>query len=129
MVSESTDWEKENNCSYGYDDCDIFSNCNGVSGRVCVSRIFLQKVRNAFWFFHRCDYRLIGSVWNVSFPGRKYSTDYCRTAHIFEGKLYIQTGKVKPTSKQLAANPQVLYFRNAVATISSFTEPEEVIEF
>ena len=100
------------------------------------------------------------------------------TAHIFEGKLYIQTGKVKPTSKQLAANPkaeicafmngkwiriagelieddrvearksmldaysnlrnmydendgntQVLYFRNAVATISSFTEPDEIIEF
>lgn len=100
------------------------------------------------------------------------------TAHIFEGKLYIQTGKVKPTSKQLAANPkaeicafkdgkwiriagelieddrveakksmldaysnlrnmydendgntQVLYFRNAVATISSFTAPDEVIEF
>ena len=100
------------------------------------------------------------------------------TAHIFEGKLYIQTGKVKPTSKQLAANPkaeicafmngkwiriagelieddrveakksmldaysnlrnmydendgntQVLYFRNAVATISSFTEPDEVIKF
>lgn len=29
------------------------------------------------------------------------------TAHIFEGKLYIQTGKIKPTSKQLAANPKV----------------------
>ena len=28
------------------------------------------------------------------------------TAHIFEGKLYIQTGKVKPTSKQLASNPK-----------------------
>ena len=28
------------------------------------------------------------------------------TAHIFEGKLYIQTGKVKPTSKQLMANPK-----------------------
>ncbi len=28
------------------------------------------------------------------------------TAHIFEDKLYIQTGKVKPTSKQLAANPK-----------------------
>ena len=26
------------------------------------------------------------------------------TAHIYEGKLYIQTGKVKPVSKQLAAN-------------------------
>ena len=28
------------------------------------------------------------------------------TAHIFEDKLYIQTGKVKPTSRQLAANPK-----------------------
>ena len=28
------------------------------------------------------------------------------TAHIFEGKLYIQTGKVKPTSAQLMANPK-----------------------
>ena len=28
------------------------------------------------------------------------------TAHIFEGKLYIQTGKVKPVSRQLAANPK-----------------------
>ena len=29
------------------------------------------------------------------------------TAHIFEGKLYIQTGKVKPVSKQIACNPKV----------------------
>ena len=28
------------------------------------------------------------------------------TINEFEGKLYIQTGKVKPTSKQLAANPK-----------------------
>ena len=28
------------------------------------------------------------------------------TAHIFEGKLYIQTGKVKPVSSQLKANPK-----------------------
>ena len=100
------------------------------------------------------------------------------TAHIYEGKLYIQTGKVKPVSKQLAANPkaeicafkdgmwlrvsgelvnddsieakksmldvytnlrgmydenddntQVLYFKNGVAKFSSFTAPEEIIEF
>ena len=100
------------------------------------------------------------------------------TAHIFEGRLYIQTGKVKPTSRQLLANPkaeicafhngawiriagelieddrveakksmldaypnlrgmydendgntQVLYFRNATATISSFTAAPEVITF
>ena len=100
------------------------------------------------------------------------------TALLYEGKLYIQTGKVKPVSKQLAENPkaeicafkdgvwlriagelvnddrvevkkamldeysnlrgmydehddntQVLYFKNGVATFSSFTAPAEVIEF
>ena len=29
------------------------------------------------------------------------------TALLFEGKLYIQTGKVKPCSRQIAANPKV----------------------
>lgn len=29
------------------------------------------------------------------------------TAHIFEGKLYIQTGKSKAVSRQLASNPKV----------------------
>ena len=29
------------------------------------------------------------------------------TVHIFENKLYIQTGKVKPCSKQIMANPKV----------------------
>ncbi len=28
------------------------------------------------------------------------------TAHVFEGRLYIQTGKVKDVSKQLMANPK-----------------------
>lgn len=100
------------------------------------------------------------------------------TVHIFEGKLYIQTGKAKDVSKQLSTNPkveicafkdgewiriagelieddrvearqslldaypslqkmyaaddgntQVLYFRNAAATISSFTHEPEVIRF
>ena len=100
------------------------------------------------------------------------------TAHIFEGKLYIQTGKVKPRSKQLLANPkaeicafhkgtwvriagelieddrvearasmldaypslrkmydendgntQVFYFKNGVATFSSFTAAPETVEF
>ena len=36
------------------------------------------------------------------------------TVNEFEGKLYIQTGKVKPTSKQLAVNPK--------AEICAFTE-------
>ena len=100
------------------------------------------------------------------------------TAHVFEGKLYIQTGKVKDVSKQLMANPkaeicafkngewiriagelieddrvearqsmlddypslqkmysaddgntQVFYFKNATASISSFTHEPEVIKF
>ena len=100
------------------------------------------------------------------------------TINEFEGKLYIQTGKVKPTSHQLAANPkaeicsfkdgawirvtcelveddrfeakksmldaypnlrgmydendsntQVLYMKNAVATISSFGSAPIVIKF
>lgn len=100
------------------------------------------------------------------------------TANIFEGKLYIQTGKSKPVSKQLSVNPkaeicafkngtwlrisgelveddrieakksmldaypnlrtmydendpntQVLYFKNAVATFSSFTSPSKTINF
>jgi uncharacterized pyridoxamine 5'-phosphate oxidase family protein len=100
------------------------------------------------------------------------------TIHLFEGKLYIQTGRVKPVSKQMAANPrveicawngdewirvratvvdddrleaqesmleaypglrgryaandgnmQVLYLKDAIATISSFTHPPRTISF
>ena len=100
------------------------------------------------------------------------------TVNIFEGRLYIQTGKVKPTAKQIAENPkveicafkdgkwlrlagelveddriepkksmldaypelrsmydendgntEVLYFRNATATFSSFTEPAKTVTF
>lgn len=100
------------------------------------------------------------------------------TVDIFEDKLYIQTGKSKDVSKQLAANPkaelcafkdgkwlrvsgelvnddrreakehmldgypqlkamysadddntQVLYFKNATATFSSFTEPPKTVTF
>ena len=38
------------------------------------------------------------------------------TALLFEGKLYIQTGKVKPVSKQLAANPkaEICAFKDGV---------------
>lgn len=100
------------------------------------------------------------------------------TAHIFEGKLYIQTGKAKAVSHQLSENPkvelcafkdgswlrlsgelveddrvearksmldaypelrrmydendtntQVFYFKNATATISSFTSEPQTIVF
>lgn len=38
------------------------------------------------------------------------------TAHMFEGRLYIQTGKVKPISRQLLANPkaEICAFHNGV---------------
>lgn len=100
------------------------------------------------------------------------------TVDLFEGKLYIQTGKVKNVSKQIAVNPkveicafngkqwirveatavnddrieakqhmldtypmlqgmykadddntQVLYLKDATATISSFTDAPKVIKF
>lgn len=100
------------------------------------------------------------------------------TALVYGDKLYIQTGKVKPVSKQLTANPkaelcafkdgkwvrvagelvndddravkvamlekmpslkgmysadddnmQMLYFKNASAVFSSFTEAPETVEF
>ena len=100
------------------------------------------------------------------------------TVHIFEGKLYIQTGKSKDVAHQLAANPkaeicafkdgtwlrvagklieddrvearksmldaypdlrgmydendgntEVLYFKDATATFSSFTAPSETVRF
>ena len=100
------------------------------------------------------------------------------TVNEFEGKLYIQTGKVKPVSQQIAVNPkveicaftegewiriacelieddrfeakkamldaypnlrgmydendgntQVFYFKNAVATFSSFTAAPKTVEF
>ena len=58
------------------------------------------------------------------------------TAHIFEGKLYIQTGKKKdayPALKKMYAaddgNTEVFYVKNGVATISSFTHEPKVIKF
>ena len=77
------------------------------------------------------------------------------TAHIFEGKLYIQTGKSKAVSKQLVeddrrearqsmldaypslqkmysaddGNTEVFYFKNATATFSSFTQEPKVVKF
>ena len=100
------------------------------------------------------------------------------TVDIFDGKLYIQTGKVKDVAKQIAANPKVeicafkdgkwlrlsgelveddrreakkhmldnypmlrhmyneddgntlvLYFKNATAVFSSFTEPPRIVRF
>ena len=77
------------------------------------------------------------------------------TVHVFEGKLYIQTGKVKDVSKQLIeddrnearqsmldaypslqkmykaddGNTEVFYFENATAIFSSFTHEPQIIKF
>ena len=100
------------------------------------------------------------------------------SVYVFDGKLYIQTGKVKAVAKQIAANPKVelcafkdgrwlritgelveddrreakkhmldsypvlrrmyseddgntlvLYFKNATAVFSSFTEPPRTVRF
>ena len=100
------------------------------------------------------------------------------TSLVYNGKLYIQTGKIKEVSRQISKNPkveicafkegkwlrvagelindddrdvkaamldkmpelkamysadddntQVLYFKDATATFSSFTEPQEIIKF
>ncbi|MDD5899724.1 MAG: pyridoxamine 5'-phosphate oxidase family protein [Lachnospiraceae bacterium] len=124
-----------------------------------------------------CDFlKKAGTYYLATVEGDQPRVRPFGTVHIFEDKLYIQTGKVKPVSKQLAANPkaelcafmdgtwlrvagelveddrrearksmldaypnlramyseddentQVLYFKNATATFSSFgAAPREV---
>jgi len=119
-----------------------------------------------------------GNYYLATIDGNKPRVRPFGTANIFEGKLYIQTGKRKAVSRQMAANPnieictmnegrwirieaevvnddrieakesmleahpelrgmysasddnmQVLYLKNAVATIASFTEEPKVIRF
>ena len=125
-----------------------------------------------------CDFlKKAGTYYLATVEGDQPRVRPFGTAHIFEGKLYIQTGKIKPVSKQLMANPkaeicafhggtwvrvagelveddrieakasmldaypnlrrmydendgntQVLYFKNATATFSSFTSAPETVE-
>ena len=53
------------------------------------------------------------------------------TVLLSNGRLYIQTGKIKDVSKQIAADPKVeiCTFKNATATFSSFTAAPETVEF
>ena len=46
------------------------------------------------------------------------------TRHIFEGRLYIQTGKVKEVSKQLLANPKPRSAR--LCRVNGFAYPESL---
>ena len=126
-----------------------------------------------------CDFlKNAGTYYLATVEGDQPRVRPFGTVHIFEGKLYIQTGRVKPVAQQLAANhkaeicafedgawlrvagelveddrvearksmldaypslramydendgnTQVLYFKHAVATFSSFGAPAETVEF
>ena len=126
-------------------------------------------------FIKKCRTYYLATVENNQARNRPFGT-----INLFEGKLYIQTGKKKDVSKQIQKNPnvelccfngekgqwlrlsgelvrddrleakvdmlehypelkamysadddntEVLYFKNAVATFSCFTEPPKVIKF
>ena len=54
-----------------------------------------------------CDFlKKAGTYYLATVEGDQPRVRPFGTAHIFEGKLYIQTGKIKPVSRQLAANPK-----------------------
>ena len=54
------------------------------------------------------------------------------TVHIYNGKLYIQTGKIKPVSKQLISNPKAeicafkdgKWLRIACELIEAYARPD-----
>ena len=128
-----------------------------------------------FNFIKKCGTYFLATVEDGQPRNRPFGT-----INLFEGKLYIQTGKVKDVSKQIQKNPkvelccfdassgkwlrlagelvrnerrepkadmlehypdlksmysadddntEVLYFKNAVATIASFTDSPKVIKF
>ena len=55
-----------------------------------------------------CDYlKKCGTYYLATVEGDQARVRPFGTAHIFDGKLYIQTGKVKDVSKQMAANPKI----------------------
>jgi uncharacterized pyridoxamine 5'-phosphate oxidase family protein len=126
-----------------------------------------------------CDFlKKCGTYFLATVDGDQPRVRPFGTAHVFDNKLYIQTGKVKDVSKQMKKNPkieicgmtggqwiriqataveddrleaktslleaypnlksrysatdsnmQVLYLKNAIATIASFTTAPKVIKF
>lgn len=48
-----------------------------------------------------------GTYYLATVDGNKPRVRPFGTAHIFENKLYIQTGKVKPVAKQINQNPNI----------------------
>ena len=132
-----------------------------------------ETMQSVYEFIKSCNTYYLATVENGQPRVRPFGT-----INIFNGKLYIQTGKSKNVSKQLAANPkaelccfdgkrwlrlagelvnddsieakksmldsypnlrgmynendgntQVLYFKNATATFSSFTEEPKTVKF
>ena len=130
-------------------------------------------MKEVFDFLKKCEVFYIATL-----DGNKPRVRPFGTVDVFEGKLYIQTGKIKNVSKQIQVNPkvevcafkdgkwirvsgklvrddrveakkhmldsypslqnmysaeddntEVLYFEDAIATISSFTEEPKVIKF
>ena len=54
-----------------------------------------------------CDFlKKAGTYYLATVEGDQPRVRPFGTAHIFEGRLYIQTGKVKPVSNQLLLNPK-----------------------
>ena len=133
----------------------------------------MEGIEKVYQFIDEVQSYVLCTVEGDQPRGRVFGTILLR-----DGKLYIQTGKVKNVSKQIAANPkvelvawkdskwlrlagelvnddsrevkvamlekmpvlagmyspddgnmQMLYFKNATATFTSFTEPPEVITF
>ena len=137
------------------------------------------KIKGGITMKEVCEFlKSAGTYYLATVEGDQPRVRPFGTAEIFEDKLYIQTGKSKDVSKQLAANPkaeicafkdgtwlrvsgelvsddrreakahmldnypelkgmysadddntQVLYFKNATATFSSFTAPPRTINF
>ena len=48
-----------------------------------------------------------GTYYRATVEGDQPRVRAFGTAHVFEGKLYIQTGKGKPVSDQMTANPKI----------------------
>ena len=64
-----------------------------------------------------CDFlKNAGTYYLATVEGDQPRVRPFGTAHIFEGKLYIQTGKIKPVSRQLGINPkaEICAFKDGV---------------
>lgn len=154
----------------------VCSTCFAADKAVNVKNNNVKKeetMQSVYEFIKSCNTYYLATVENGQPRVRPFGT-----INIFNGKLYIQTGKSKNVSKQIAANPkvelccfdgkrwlrlagelvnddsveakksmldnypnlrsmynendgntQVLYFKNATATFSSFAEEPKTVKF